>query len=138
MKFKKFTNESIDCVKYTLSEHVDTPTIGQDEMYRIYAPIENHIAEGKFDVAKSMLDELSADLDSFEDSRKNKLFKMRSFIDFQRRKLKSYYDKLEAAQNKTESLQDMDKRCDKCNTLLSDNGSCPKCDEGEENIDEAI
>lgn len=107
-------------------------------MYRIYAPIENHIANGKLDVAKSMLDELSADLDSFEDSRKNKLFKMRSFIDFQRRKLKSYYDKLEAAQNKTESLQDMDKRCEKCNTLLSDNGSCPKCDEGEEDIDEAI
>ena len=31
-----------------------------------------------------------------------------------------------------ESVADMDKRCEKCNTLLNDGGTCPKCDDGEE------
>lgn len=35
-----------------------------------------------------------------------------------------------------ESLQDMDKRCEKCNTLLNDGGTCPKCDDGEEDYED--
>ena len=31
-----------------------------------------------------------------------------------------------------ESISDMDRRCEKCNTLLNDGGTCPKCDDGEE------
>ena len=31
-----------------------------------------------------------------------------------------------------ESIDDMDKRCPECNTLLNDGGTCPKCDDGEE------
>lgn len=37
-----------------------------------------------------------------------------------------------------ESIYDMDKRCPECNTLLNDGGTCPKCDDGEEDYgDEA-
>lgn len=32
-------------------------------------------------------------------------------------------------------IDDMDKRCDKCDTLLNDMGKCPVCDEGEVDID---
>lgn len=39
--------------------------------------------------------------------------------------------------NMNESVDDMDKRCENCNTLLNDMGKCPKCDEGEEDLDEA-
>ena len=40
--------------------------------------------------------------------------------------------------NMTESIEDMDRRCEECNTLLNDMGKCPKCDDGEEDIDESI
>lgn len=35
-----------------------------------------------------------------------------------------------------ESVYDMDKRCEKCNTLLNDAGTCPKCDDGEEDYED--
>ena len=35
------------------------------------------------------------------------------------------------SENMFESV-DMNKRCEKCNTLLNDGGTCPKCDDGEE------
>lgn len=37
-----------------------------------------------------------------------------------------------------ESLEDMDKRCEACNTLLNDMGKCPKCDEGEEDYGDEL
>lgn len=37
-----------------------------------------------------------------------------------------------------ESVDDMDRRCEKCNTLLNDGGTCPKCDDGEEDLDESV
>lgn len=40
--------------------------------------------------------------------------------------------------NMNESIDDMDKRCEECNTLLNDMGKCPKCDEEEEDLDEAV
>lgn len=33
-----------------------------------------------------------------------------------------------------ESLEDMDKRCDECGNLLNEMGTCPYCDDGEEDI----
>lgn len=39
----------------------------------------------------------------------------------------------------SESVDDMDKRCPECNTLLNDMGKCPRCDEGEEDeLNEAM
>ena len=35
-----------------------------------------------------------------------------------------------------ESVYDMHKRCEKCNTLLNDGGTCPKCDDGEEDYED--
>lgn len=32
----------------------------------------------------------------------------------------------------TESIEDLDKQCEVCGTLLNDMGTCPKCDDGEE------
>lgn len=40
--------------------------------------------------------------------------------------------------NMNESAEDMDRRCEECNALLNDMGRCPKCDEGEEDLDEAV
>lgn len=37
-----------------------------------------------------------------------------------------------------ESLKDMDKRCPECNNLLNDMGTCPYCDHGEEELNEAL
>lgn len=37
-----------------------------------------------------------------------------------------------------ESVDDMDKRCETCNTLLNDMGECPKCVHGEEDLDEKL
>ena len=37
-----------------------------------------------------------------------------------------------------ESFEDMDKRCEACNTLLNDMGKCPKCDEGEEDYGDEV
>ena len=38
----------------------------------------------------------------------------------------------------TESVADMHKRCEKCNTLLNDGGTCPKCDDGEEDYGDEL
>lgn len=37
-----------------------------------------------------------------------------------------------------ESIEDMHKRCEKCNTLLNDGGTCPKCDDGEEDYGDEL
>ena len=37
-----------------------------------------------------------------------------------------------------ESIEDMDKRCPECNTLLNDSGTCPKCDDGEEDYGDEL
>ena len=37
-----------------------------------------------------------------------------------------------------ESIEDMDRRCPECNTLLNDGGTCPKCDDGEEDYGDEI
>lgn len=40
--------------------------------------------------------------------------------------------------NMNESVDDMNRRCENCNTLLNEAGKCPKCDEGEEDLNEDI
>lgn len=40
--------------------------------------------------------------------------------------------------NMSESVEDMDKRCEECNALLNDMGKCPKCDDGEEDLEEKV
>ncbi len=37
-----------------------------------------------------------------------------------------------------ESINDMDKRCELCNTLLNEIGTCPVCDDGEEDYGEEL
>lgn len=37
-----------------------------------------------------------------------------------------------------ESIEDMHKRCENCNTLLNELGTCPKCDEGEEDYGDEL
>lgn len=37
-----------------------------------------------------------------------------------------------------ESVEDMHKRCEHCDTLLNDSGTCPVCDDGEEDYDNSI
>lgn len=37
-----------------------------------------------------------------------------------------------------ESFEDMDRRCPECNTLLNDGGTCPKCDDGEEDYGDEL
>ena len=49
-----------------------------------------------------------------------------------REKLQAAYPELNFSMY--ESVADMDKRCEKCNTLLNDSGTCPKCDHGEEDM----
>lgn len=47
----------------------------------------------------------------------------------------------EVVEEAVATVSDMEHRCEKCDTLLNDMGSCPKCDEGEEDygdMDESL
>lgn len=144
MKFKQYVKESVTPAnKVTLDENfldndynLDRPSPVQDELDRFYAPVNKLIADGKFDEAKKELDELEADLNDLEATNsKKKFFKFPQFmIDGQRRRI----DALRAKLLKNESIEDMDRRCEKCNTLLTDGGTCPKCDDGEEDYGDEL
>lgn len=142
MKFKKYIKESNESVeKHTLVitedfVNPDAVSYASDELARIYNPIEKMIEEGNYEAAKKELEELSAELDMLEEKNaKRRFFKYpQSMIDAQRKNIENYCSKLP----KIESLDDMDKRCEVCNTLLNDAGSCPKCDEGEEDYGDEI
>lgn len=142
MKFKKYIKESAEpVVKHTLVinedfTNPDAPSYASDELYRLYRPVEKMIEEGRYEEAKAELDELSADLDALEERNKTKrFFKYPQYIiDAQRKNISAYRAKLPT----NESIDDMDKRCDNCNTLLTDAGECPKCDLGEEDYGDEI
>lgn len=144
MKFKQYVKESVTPPsKVTLDENfldkdynLDGSSLVQDELDRFYAPVNKLIADGKFDEAKKELDELEADLNDLEATNsKKKFFKFPQFmIDGQRRRIETLRAKLP----KNESIDDMNKRCEKCNTLLNDAGTCPKCDDGEEDYEDEI
>ena len=135
MKFKKYVSEAKSSDKLTLTineeyTHPDMPSVGFEQAEAFYAPLQRMIKEGKFDEAKAELDAMEADLNEFEaENNKKRFFKYPKFmIDSQRKAISNY----RAMLPKTESIEDMDKRCEKCNTLLNDMGTCPKCDDGEE------
>lgn len=134
MKFKKYVKDS---KVITLNENFfddnwnpDQPSMIKDEVDRVYDPVRKLIADGNFDAARAELAELEADLNALEQQNsKKKFFKFPQFmINAERARI----DALKAKLPKNESLDDMDKRCEKCNTLLNDGGTCPKCDDGEE------
>ena len=133
MKFKKYINESCKESKLTLEEGFDNP----DRMFTEYHPadsayddIENAIANKDYAKATELLDEFEAELDEIESKNATKkLFKFPKFIiDGQRRVIEKYRKQIPME----ESLNDMSRRCEECNTLLNDAGTCPKCDDGEE------
>ena len=139
MKFKKYVKESFEVESKinTLDENFldndwnpDKPSLVQDELERFYGPVKKLIDEGKFEEAKAELEELERDLNELEaENSKKKFFKFPQFmINAERRRI----DALKAKLPKNESIDDMDKRCENCNTLLNDGGTCPKCDDGEE------
>lgn len=142
MKFKKYVKDlTPSSSKMSLAESLfdndynpDRTSYARDELDRVYNPIQKMIDEGKFDEARKELTELEADLNDLEATNsKKKFFKYPQFmIDGQRRRIEALKSKLP----KNESLNDMDKRCEKCNTLLNDSGTCPKCDDGEEDYED--
>lgn len=140
MKFKKYVKESTTLENnLTLNEdffNPDAPSMVRDEIDAFYAPVEKLIKEGKFDEARKELDAMEADLLELEAANaKKKFFRFPTFmIEGQKKQIAALRAKL--PQN--ESLDDMDRRCEKCNTLLNDSGTCPKCDDGEEDMNEEL
>lgn len=143
MKFKKYVKESFEVESKinTLDENFldndwnpDKPSLIQDELERFYGPVKKLIAEGKFEEAKAELEELERDLNELEaENSKKKFFKFPQFmINAERRRIDALKEKLP----KNESIDDMDKRCEKCNTLLNDGGTCPKCNDEEEDYED--
>lgn len=139
MKFKKYVKESNESAlkMNTLNENFldndwnpDAPSLLQDEIERFYGPIRRMIDGGKFEEAQFELAGLERDLNEFEaENSKKKFFKFPQFmINAERNRIEA----LKAKLPKNESIDNMDKRCEKCNTLLNDSGTCPKCDDGEE------
>ena len=116
------------------SANIDQPSFVDDEVERLYGPIRKMINNGEYEAAEKELDDLTADLDEFEaQNNKKRFFKYPQFIiDGQRKNIEALRAKLPAKVAVGESIEDMDKRCEKCNTLLNDGGTCPKCDDGEE------
>ena len=141
MKFKKYIKESkAPEQKLTLVINEDfsneTSSVVADELDNFYAPVEKLISEGRFDEARTEIAALEKDLAEFEqENSKKKFFKFPQFmIDGQKKRLAELKSKLPV----TESIDDMDKRCEKCNTLLNDAGNCPKCDDGEEDYGDEL
>ena len=140
MKFRKYINEATvvtEEVTPIIVEDVhnpDAPSYVRDELDRLYNPVKKLIADGKFDEAKVELDVLEQELNEFEAANaKKKLFRFpQVLINGQRDTLAA----LRAQIPQNESIEDMDRRCEKCNTLLNDGGTCPKCDDGAEDTDE--
>ena len=116
------------------SPNIDQPSFVEDELERLYGPIRKMINDGDYEAAEKELDELTDDLDEFEaQNNKKRFLKYPQFmIDGQRKQLAALRAKLPTKIAVGESIDDMEKRCERCNTLLNDSGTCPKCDEGEE------
>ena len=144
MKFKQYAKESkVSSNKILLDEgffdndyNIDRPSFVQDEIDDFFGPVRKLISDGEYDAARKMLTELEDDLNELEaENSKKKFFKFPQFmINGQRKKI----DALKARLPKNESVEDMNKRCEVCNTLLNDSGSCPKCDDGEEDYEDKI
>lgn len=140
MKFKKYVKESRTLEnKITLNEETfgadynpDNHSFVSDEIDAIYKPVKDLIEKGEFDAAEKELNLLEDDLNELDVANsKKKFFRFPQFmIESQRKQLRA----LRAMLPKTESIEDMNNRCEKCNSLLNDGGTCPKCDDGEEDM----
>lgn len=135
MKFKKYMKESVDTSRKVLNEsdfyNPDAEfSIAEHELDSVYGPIRKLIADGKYDEARAELDALEREVDELDqENSKRRFFRYPKFIiNGQRKQIASLRAKLP----KTESLDDMERRCENCNTLLNDMETCPKCDDGEE------
>lgn len=132
MKFKKYIKESAER-KLTLYEGFENPDRAFNEYHPaddVYSDIKQAIADKRYDDARSIIKDLEQEVAEIEASNaKKKFFKFPKFlIDAQKRAIDTFLSQLPVQ----ESAEDMHKRCENCNTLLADNGTCPKCDEGEE------
>lgn len=137
MKFKKYIKESCEQPVINLEEGFTNPDAIFTEYHPaddFYADIKKAIADGRFEDARAELDELEQEIAEIEASNaKKKIFKFPKFIlDGQKRAIAQFRSQLPME----ESIEDMNKRCEKCNTLLSDAGMCPKCDDGEEDYED--
>lgn len=141
MKFKKYIKESeVTETKFNLSEDFGNPDqplfAAKDYVDSFYAPVKKLLDDKKFDEAKKEIEALEADLDAFEqENSRKRFFKFPKFmIENERKRL----EQLKAQIPVVESLDDMEKRCENCNTLLNDQGTCPKCDDGEEDYGDVV
>lgn len=125
-----FFNSAMNEGSMDIDPNPDRDVYSRDELDRIYGPIIKLIDAGEFEKASEEIELLEKDLDEFEaENNKKKFFKWPKFI------IQGQRDRINALKKKlpkNESVEDMDRRCDKCNTLLNDGGTCPKCDDGEE------
>lgn len=118
-----------------------------------YGPIYKKIKDGKFEEAKAEIDELDLDLKDFiATNSKRRFFRFPQFmVDAQKKQMQALhraYDRAVATAEDTQLAvaESYDKegkaeKCEFCGTLLNDMGTCPKCDDGEEDygdLDEAI
>lgn len=136
MKFTKYLKES-SAPKNTLVideefHNPDKPSFVDTELDTFYAPVKQLIDKGEFEAARKELDLLEADLNELDAANsKKKFFRFPQFmIDSQRKQINS----LRSMLPKNESIEDMEKRCENCNNLLNDAGTCPKCDHGDEDV----
>lgn len=139
MKFKKYVSEgkSSDKLTLTINEeytHPDSQLYGFDANRQLYGPIEKMLSDGRFDEARAEIAELEKELEEIKSTNaKRKFFKYPKFM------IKGLELNIAALKSKlptNESVEDMDKRCERCNTLLNDMGTCPKCDDGEEDYED--
>ena len=130
MQFKKYVKESYKSPALKLDEeffgsNIDKPTDIDYAMDAVYGPIKKMIAEGRYEEAKEELAALEEEVAELEaENSKRKLF--RGFYNFLINTQKKNIERLRKQLPKNESIEDMDNRCEKCNTLLNDQGTCPK------------
>lgn len=141
MIFKKYIKESVEAPKkLILDEGFDNPD-APSEFTKIvddtYMPITILIEKGEYAEALQEIEAFEAEIANIEaENSKKKFFKFPQFmLNSNKRKLAELRSMIPTV---TESIEDMDKRCEKCNTLLNDGGTCPKCDDGEEDYGDEI
>ena len=98
-----------------------------------YRDLFRMIDDGDYEGAKAEIEEIERQHEAeVEANNKRKFFKYPAFMIRKEGELIAYLKNRVERMKKNESLEDMDNRCEKCNTLLNDQGTCPKCDDGEE------
>lgn len=141
MKFKKYVKESFNnnFNDAAMSEETfNTETLEEGLTDKLVIPFikKYGVSTTTQQAWEQELEELSANIaaggisDAQIKSLKDREATLKQLFDAQR--------EFEATHKKNESLSDMDRRCETCNTLLNDNGTCPKCDDGEEDYGDEV